>query len=108
MAEGVTPLTTPSPDRAQDGMADQNSTSPRHSTWQPIETAPKNCRVIVFIPDEIPSSWSWQIAQYDDDYTSDDPEPFWRVDSDNSGNVAYSRAHRPTYWAPFPDPPEQS
>lgn len=75
------------------------------SEWQPIETAPRiRERVLLYVPTEMGGSYTVQIGQWDDDYKSDDPYPFWRYDGDETSR--YSRAHPPTHWMPLPDPPK--
>lgn len=74
-------------------------TSPQ---WQPIETAPKDERILAFVPDEA-GGYSRQIATYDDNFDADPPRPFWLFDGDQTG--IYSRAHQPTMFMPLPAPP---
>jgi hypothetical protein len=73
--------------------------------WQPIATAPKGRRVLLYLPNENigVGNWYCQTGEYHDDYAALEPQPFWRIDSDERGT--YSRAHQPTHWMPLPDPP---
>ena len=67
------------------------------SEWQPIETAPKDRRVLLYVPDEL-GGWQFQTGDYEDDWRNSPPRPFWRYDGDTAPLGGYSRAHTPTHW----------
>lgn len=70
------------------------------SEWQPIETAPKDSRVLLYSPTLFcgyahPGTW-------DRDQYAKKPRPFWNFDWIDRTN---SRSNPPTHWMPIPAPP---
>jgi hypothetical protein len=59
--------------------------------WQPIETAPKDRRIIVFRP-------------HGTDYIPKVGEDYWSVELGNCWAHSNSSV-QPTHWMPLPDPP---
>lgn len=67
-------------------------------TWHPIETAPKDGRLILLYP-----SRCWC-----DDVNSDCEVGYWDHDFETWAAATSTRAedyHGPTHWMPLPDPP---
>ena len=73
-------------------------------TWQPIETAPKDKRILLYRPTA--SEW-WRVmgGHYDSDEYLKTPKPYWG--SDNFGIAkAAQRQNPPTHWMPLPESPK--
>lgn len=67
--------------------------------WQPIETAPKDCDVLLFCPRTGVVRGRWQ----PDDYAKK-PIPYWTHDRERTRGVKLTRADQPTHWAPLKGP----
>lgn len=68
------------------------------STWQTIESAPRDGKVIVWLADEgFPVMASWCVL---DKGTEDEWEGFWIWEMDYGGDM-----HDITHWMPLPSPP---
>jgi hypothetical protein len=69
-------------------------------TWQPIETAPKATRVLVWLNGRV------EVAEYANpmEGTPKDAGHWWWVPDDNE--FVTSDVH-PTHWMPLPDPPKE-
>lgn len=66
------------------------------TTPQPIATAPKGRRILVYCPRKIESEGWWQVGTFDEDtcrWIDDDYEPGCML-------------VQPTYWMPWPQPPQ--
>jgi hypothetical protein len=73
--------------------------------WQPIETAPKNERILLFRP----SGYPWGrvvIGQYDNEQYAKQPRPHWRHDLDHILGKREAREVQPTHWQPLPEAPQ--
>lgn len=64
--------------------------------WQPIETAPKDERVLVVMGGYV------VIARFDKQEFKKKPKPLWR--SDAVMQISYDRLNQPTKWMPLPKP----
>lgn len=78
-------------------------------SWQPIDTAPKNKSVLVFLNGQQHVAWFQDDASdpdrdEDDDYESD-LNQCWAVTDNKHGPFAL-RGGRPTHWMPLPEPPK--
>ena len=62
------------------------------SEWQPIETAPKETRVLLWVPLD-KQKWAIRSGGYDLYYGR------WFYDGPQDD-------HQPTHWVPLPDPPK--
>ena len=74
--------------------------------WQPIETAPKDERIILFRPD----SYDWAqiiIGKFDDDKYAKKPRPYWSHERQKVTGIQEAREHQPTHWKPLPVKPDQ-
>lgn len=72
--------------------------------WQPIETAPKNISVLIFIPNaEHYGSGIYRAILVH--FRPEMYEAYWTTTAVNSGYDLGDR-HKPTHWMPLPDPPE--
>jgi hypothetical protein len=70
------------------------------STWQTMESAPKDGKVIVWLADEgFPVMASWRVI---DKGTEDEWEGFWIWEMDSGG------IHDITHWMPLPSPPSDT
>ncbi len=72
------------------------------SPWQPIATAPKDKRILLYRPTT--AGW-WQVmgGKYDSDEYTKNPKPYWRADNWSLGKME-QRQHTPTHWMPLPEP----
>lgn len=67
------------------------------SEWQPIETAPKNTRVLGAL-----QSGRIEIVRWFDDKYNKKPRPCWRW---YTGYITGEREDQPTHWMPLPEAP---
>lgn len=68
--------------------------------WQPIETAPKDGKIIVWLADEgFPVIATWRVL---DKGTDDQWEGFWIWEMDYGDDF-----HDLTHWMPLPPSPQQ-
>ena len=72
------------------------------SEWQPIETAPKDQRILLFRAGRI------VCGQWDDDCYAQKPKPYWRHDLEAIFGRTDARKVSPTHWQPLlaPTPAE--
>jgi hypothetical protein len=68
--------------------------------WQPIETAPKDRRIRMFVDGEE------KHGRWDDDKYAKKPRPHWRWEGGYS--ITNVRTNQPTHWMPLPAPPESN
>ncbi len=71
--------------------------------WRPIDTAPKNGRIILNCPVRGVVIGDW----YDDKYSAR-PKPYWTNDLQKLYGVKATRADQPTHWMPLPDRPNSA
>lgn len=69
--------------------------------WQPIETAPKDLRLLLLTP-RYASTRVW-IGRWNKDQHSKMPRPYWDIES---WKTMTSRSGQPTHWMPLPEPPK--
>lgn len=69
--------------------------------WQPIETCPKDQRVLLFRAGHI------VCGRWDDDRFAAKPRPYWTHDQERLWGRADARKRPPTHWMPLPPPPEE-
>ena len=73
------------------------SAKPNTCNWQPIHTAPKETRVLVWVDGQVfIATQEYEQASYEDSY-----ESFWYWDAFDSGEC-------PTHWMPLPEPPKET
>jgi hypothetical protein len=74
------------------------------TTWQPIDTSPKDGTVILVYP----PTWkdrTCSMAKWDTDQYATRPRPYWhRLDDMNRTTI--SRNNPPTHWMPLPEAPQ--
>jgi len=64
---------------------------------QPIETAPKDRRILAFM-------WGrWRVAQWDEGLSYKQPRPYW---SASDLRINDSRLRQPKWWVELPPNPE--
>jgi hypothetical protein len=78
--------------------------TPSDMTWQPIATAPKDRRVLLYYPQRFPGvvCGSWQSEEF-----ASYPKPHWVNDRSHIHGVLNTRAIQPTHWMDLPDAPSQ-
>lgn len=74
----------------------------RGEGWQPIETAPRVGRIIIWSP--LYGGWP-VFARWDEDSYAKKPRPFWNTDTSRSDGLLALRERPPTHWMPLPAPP---
>ena len=67
---------------------------------QPIETAPKDRRILLWDP----SREKWRFGRWELDQYTVKPKPFWLYEG--IFRINENRAAQPTRWMPEPEPPE--
>ena len=66
--------------------------------WQPIASAPKDRRVLLFFPTLL--QWhNVQPGKWNDDRYAKMPRPYWETDFQQ-----WTRSHPPTHWAEINEP----
>lgn len=68
--------------------------------WQPIESAPKNMRIMLYRPAR--RLFEIGFGRWCADEYSKKPRPYW---SGEGTQVMMDRHEPPTHWAPMPEPP---
>src|SRR5260370_31750468 len=68
-------------------------------TWQPIETARKDQRLILWAQGRV------TLGRWDDDRYAHTPRPYWRLIDEHIYGKVHGRAYPPTHWMPLPPPP---
>lgn len=76
------------------------------SEWQPIETAPKDKRILLYRP-TAPEWWMVMGGRYDSDEYAKNPKPYWSTDNWSLGKTE-QRQNAPTHWMPLPEPPKSA
>lgn len=74
--------------------------------WQPIETAPKDRRIMLYRPT---THYAWArivFGEFNDDRHARKPRPYWNHDRIRLSGVADAREHEPTHWMDAPSPPQ--
>ena len=71
-------------------------------TWQTIDTAPKDQRVLLYYPQRIFGvvCGSWQTEDH-----ARKPRPHWRNDSSHLLGIHATRQIQPTHWMALPNAP---
>ncbi len=72
------------------------------SEWQPIESAPRDRRILLWSPTFGGRAIG---GRYDDDKYASKPRPYWTLDNERICGVSTCRAQPPTHWQPLPEPP---
>lgn len=70
--------------------------------WLPIDTAPKDRRILLFCP-----GLKQIIGQWCDDKYSSKPKPYWRNDLTEVFGKPTTRADQPTHWVELPGYPKK-
>lgn len=66
--------------------------------WQPIETAPKERRILLYFPGLFSDVEVYCGKWYADEY-SKHPRPYWTADCERWAGKMRLREHPPTHWA---------
>ena len=72
--------------------------------WQPIETAPKDRRVLLYYPVSPYGEHFVVFGRWADERYASCPRPHWSHDMSHLWGARASRAHQPTHWAEVPLP----
>jgi hypothetical protein len=71
--------------------------------WKPIETAPKDRDIVLWVPERGPDIGRWDMQPF-----HKLPKPYWVASgSERMFGVAWMRAHQPTHWCEITQPTEQ-
>ncbi len=73
--------------------------------WQPIETTPKNKRILLYRPTAALSWTKVVVGKFDDDRYTKNPRPYWKHDLERLSGTAEARGANPTHWMLLPVPP---
>lgn len=74
--------------------------------WQPIETAPKDNRILLGWVVGIFTGINCVIGRWNNDSYAKKPRPYWTHDLERLTTVYGTRSNQPTHWMPLPEPPE--
>jgi len=72
--------------------------------WQPIETAPKNVRILLWYPVSIFTGINIVAGKWDTDKWAVKPRPYWSNDLEQLRGVRSTRENQPTHWMLLPEP----
>jgi hypothetical protein len=67
--------------------------------WKPIETAPKDRRILLCYPDSPFTNCNVQIGRWDVDAYTAKPKPHFCVDQDRIWGARTMKTLHPTHWA---------
>jgi hypothetical protein len=67
--------------------------------WQPIETAPKDRRILLYWNDII------VCGHFDDDRYANKPRPYWSNDLKMTFSATQVRRNPPSHWMELPEAP---
>jgi len=73
--------------------------------WQPIETAPKDQRIILCYETCIFTNIFSACGKWNDDQYSNNPKPYWTHDMEKILGVRETRGQQPIAWMPLPEAP---
>lgn len=73
--------------------------------WQPIETAPKDERILLLFDTPIFTDINVAIGKWKDDRYASNPRPYWTHDRERSVGTRETRKNQPTHWMPLPSGP---
>lgn len=72
------------------------------SLWQPIETAPKGQRIVLYRPSSPFERARVVIGQYEPNSdAARRPRPYWSHDCETFTGTKEARRHPPTHWCPL-------
>ena len=74
--------------------------------WQPMETAPKNRRVLLYYDSPPLAGLNVIGGEWQSDHFIRRPRPYWEHDMHMLTGVTRTREIQPSMWQPLPDPPE--
>ena len=77
-----------------------------HSDWQPIETAPKDRRILLGFSRPVFTGVSAIFGKWETDEYAKKPNPYWAHDLGQLTGVIGMRNNQPTHWMPLPEPPK--
>lgn len=74
----------------------------QQTTWQPIETAPKDKKIMAFCPKfGVVGPVRWEEQKY-----HSRPRPYWSHWGEGTLGKTWVRDDQPTHWMPLPTAPE--
>lgn len=73
--------------------------------WQPIETAPKDRRILLWFPRELFNDMHVICGNWYADEYSLSPRPHWDHDLSRLYGKVMTRSNQPTHWAEIPEGP---
>jgi hypothetical protein len=74
-------------------------------SWQPIDTAPKDKRVLLFYGKGV--TGIMVVGRWVTDANVNKPRPYWTNDHSAAFGIRLTREMHPTHWMPMPEPPEE-
>jgi hypothetical protein len=69
--------------------------------WEPIETAPRDRRLLLWGP-----GCGLVFGKWDDDRYATRPKPYWSLQNNLRLRITYARENPPTHWAEIEGPQE--
>lgn len=73
--------------------------------WLPIESAPKDKRILLGYEKNIFNGINSVCGKWDDDKYDNNPKPFWTHDLYKLKGMRETRLQQPVYWMPLPEAP---
>lgn len=73
--------------------------------WLPIETAPKNKRILLGYEKILFNGINSVCGHWDDDRHANNPRPFWTHDMYRLKSLREIREQQPVAWMPLPEAP---
>lgn len=73
--------------------------------WRAIETAPRDCEILLYRPGKRPGSGNVSTGSWETNEYARHPSPYWG--SLSSRSVRLDRDFPPSHWMPIPAPPTE-
>jgi len=71
--------------------------------WNPIETAPKDKKILLYYPNQLFNGINVIIGRWDEDTYSKNPTPYWSNDLSRLSGISATKKNQPTHWMPTPE-----
>jgi hypothetical protein len=72
--------------------------------WQPIDTAPRDARVLLFWPTFWTGKQRIEAGHWEADQYAKRPKPYWSGDQERIFGIRAYREQGPTHWQPLQAP----
>lgn len=74
------------------------------SEWKPIDTAPKNKRILLYR--DMNRTYEIVVGKYKSQKYHSRPRPYWSTDTERIWGISDLRSYPPSHWQELPLPPK--